>query len=193
MKGLISEKFQIYSDKRNSKIQAILFETKKHKNKNIHNNLQSMFNHSTHTCSNMLFKGDDFNKCVYDEISTDFQHHFKASDRLHKLFDKVADHYRNYTCRNITQETTKSISSYSYMGIDNKQYTINILLNRSHAKVWTVDDMISDDECVALMTEGRPKLTRATTAGSDGTGEVNEVRKAQQASYFFNGTSDPLW
>ena len=69
---------------------------------------------------------------------------------------------------------------------------MNVHLDTSHAKIWTVDNFITDDECKVLMDHGRPKLRRATVAAEDGSSIVSENRKAQQASYDYAGDEDPL-
>lgn len=68
-------------------------------------------------------------------------------------------------------------------------------VDTDHAKIWTIDNFITPDECRILMNHGRPRLTRATVAAEDGSSIVSENRKAQQASYDLHAKKqkDPLW
>ncbi|CAE7566213.1 P4ha1 [Symbiodinium microadriaticum] len=77
--------------------------------------------------------------------------------------------------------------------IQNKDLTVNVMLDMKAAKIWTVEDFITDEECKILQAHGKPRLARATVAGEDGLGTVSQSRKAQQASYNPSGQSDPLW
>ena len=69
------------------------------------------------------------------------------------------------------------------MSVENGRYNVETLFENSRAKIWTVANFISDDECDVLERFAKPVLRRATVAGEDGTSVVSENRKAQQAAY----------
>ena len=40
-------------------------------------------------------------------------------------------------------------------GAEDREHLINVLLDKSHSKVWTIDNFVSADECQVLMEQGR--------------------------------------
>lgn len=73
-------------------------------------------------------------------------------------------------------------------------YEVKVLLQQDHAKVWTIDNFISHEECQTLINDAGGRLERATVSGANGGSVVSESRKAQQAAYSMSaGASDPLW
>lgn len=98
---------------------------------------------------------------------------------------------RNYTCADPTMNTTTPISSKT-VNIMNKQYHMDTYLDMDSAKIWSVSNFITPDECSILMNYGVKHLRRATVAGEDGLGTISIHRRAQQASYTIKGESDPL-
>ena len=86
----------------------------------------------------------------------------------------------------------KPLSAVGKPGLNNKK-KVNILLNTSHANIWTIEEFVTQSECDTLMRHGLPRLTRATVAAEDGSSIVSVNRKAQQASYdLYNQKNDPL-
>jgi hypothetical protein len=67
--------------------------------------------------------------------------------------------------------------------VGSDRYRIETLFENSRAKIWTVANFITDEECDVLERFAKPVLKRATVAGEDGTSIVSENRKAQQAAY----------
>jgi len=88
----------------------------------------------------------------------------------------------------------KPISFPSPDGESMIQYNIKVLFENSHAKIWTIDRFITDEECRVLERHAKPLLKRATVAAEDGSSIVSENRKAQQAGYDLhqNNPFDPL-
>ncbi len=152
--------------------------------------------HSTRKCSGM-YKGKEFISCVAKDMMEDFNRLSESKSRLTVFRDRVSNHVRNYTCADPFMETSSPISHYEYTPSVNSDiplstYTVNVFLDMSHAKIWTIDNFVTDEECSILMTHGRPKLSRATVAAEDGSSIVSENRKAQQASYDLSKENDPL-
>lgn len=108
---------------------------------------------------------------------------------------RTAHRLRNYTCLDDNREAPKPISTYQ-TNLMGKPYDVNVILNMDAAKVWYVDNFITEEECDMFLRHGKPLLRRATVAAEDGTSIVSENRKAQQASYdlhWKNPGRDPLW
>lgn len=150
---------------------------------------------ATRSCLGL--KGDEYMSCVIGDIEPDFKRVSDSKERLTTFYGSVSHHLRNYTCKDPAMESTPPLFDYDYespslIGGLKKTLKVNVHLDTSHAKIWTVDDFITEEECKVLMDHGRPKLRRATVAAEDGTSIVSENRKAQQASYDYTGDEDPL-
>ena len=106
----------------------------------------------------------------------------------------MSERLRNYTCADANMKTTNSTASkpISFKG---KRMMREILLDKPTAKIWYVEDFISQEECDILRKHGKPRLSRATVAAADGSSVVSENRKANQAHYDIqkHGDQDPLW
>lgn len=137
---------------------------------------------------------DELSSCIANGIMSDFNKQSESKIRLTKYRDAIAYRLRNYTCADSTMKTTEPIKSYD-VRIEGKNHKVNILLDMDHAKIWSVDNFITQNECDVLIKHGKPLLRRATVAAEDGTSVVSENRKAQQASYNFQSkpSADPLW
>jgi hypothetical protein len=128
---------------------------------------------------------DEFSACVGGAVIKDVQDVVDSKSQLIKYRNLMSDKLRNYTCSDTELETSEALSSYT-IDLSGESYTVNSLLDSSHAKIWVVNDLLGDDECNVLMNHARPRLQRATTARQDGTSEISESRKAWQAGYKFS-------
>ena len=148
---------------------------------------------ATDTCGTL--RGDSFSKCVADAVIGDVQRITDSKTQLVKHRDLISNRLRNYTCADAEMETTKPISSYN-ISVAKRQYQIDSLMDTTHAKIWTVSNFITPEECQILENHGKSRLRRATVAAEDGSSIVSENRKAQQASYNMHHDhpeDDPLW
>jgi hypothetical protein len=150
---------------------------------------------SVKNCDPISLNSEEYTECVIGSIKN---HVVKATDaktQLRKFQDSVSNRLRNYTCADEQLETTEPIYSYPFE-IKGRSYDVNVLLNMTHAKIWYVDNFITDEECKVFESYGGPRLRRATVAAEDGTSVVSEHRKAQQAGYDLHhneGEKDPVW
>jgi len=150
-------------------------------------------NAATIECQDL--RSEQFSSCIASAILDDVNTLADSKSEMTKYRDIIASRLRNYTCADSTLETTTPQRTYS-MNVQQQKYDVNVLFDTNHAKIWHVDNFITNEECEVLMNYGRPKLMRATVAAEDGTSIVSENRKAQQASYdLFEGnyTQNPLW
>jgi len=148
---------------------------------------------ATKICDSL--KGDSYSSCVASAIVDDINKLSDGKSIAEKYLTTAAARLRNYTCADDSLNDTEPIRKYDTM-IGNKRYTIQVLQEIDNAKIWYVDDFITQDECDIFEKHGRPLLRRATVAGEDGHSVVSESRKAQQANYehhFRNPGKDPLW
>jgi len=148
---------------------------------------------ATNHCASL--RGDAFSACMASNLIEDITRLTDTKTQLIKFRDAMSSRLRNYTCADDFMETTKPIYSYDYHLAD-KPITVNVLLNKTHSKIWTVDNFITDAECDILHKHGKPLLRRATVAAEDGSSVVSENRKANQAAYNLhhqNPATDPLW
>lgn len=138
--------------------------------------------------------GDDFSSCIADGVLEDFTMIAEAKNQLKKQRDSISFKLRNYTCADPNMDSTEPLNVYPFEHND-QVFEVKELLNLTNAKIWMVENFVSDEECHILVEHGRPKLHRATVAAEDGTSVVSEHRKANQASYnsHYRNGEDPLW
>jgi hypothetical protein len=136
----------------------------------------------------------EFSDCVSAGLLEDFAKLADEKSTIVKYRDLLSERLRNYTCADMMLDTTPAINTQS-VRVFGTQYKVNQYLDMPNAKIWTVSDFVTPDECNILMTTGKPLLRRATVAADDGTSVVSENRKANQAVYTFKRpeTTDPLW
>ncbi|RYH09261.1 hypothetical protein EON65_40250 [archaeon] len=151
-------------------------------------------------CNKADTKG--YASCVARGAMADMKRISDAQSRLSKYRDAISYRLRNYTCADDSLPTTSPIETYPYKYSPSsgtspeRDYEVKIFLDMPAAKIWAVDNFLTEEECDTLETTGRPKLRRATVAAEDGTSTISEHRKAQQASYDHhqhNLEADPLW
>jgi hypothetical protein len=155
-------------------------------------------------CSSLLHTSSStttYQNCIIDYLQNDIQDLSSRLKTLQNSMNKLSNHLRNYTCEDIHLSSSIPLfqdSFYWSSPSKNKQqnYSVNFYLNFSNAKIWLIDDFITDHECDILEKTGRPQLRRATVAAEDGSSVISNHRKAQQASYdlhYTHLTQDPLW
>ena len=140
-------------------------------------------------------RGEAFSACMASNLIEDITRLTDAKTQLSKFRDAMSSRLRNYTCVDETMQTSAPVFSYD-LSLADKDVQVNVLLNKTHSKIWTVDNFISDAECDILQKHGKPLLRRATVAAEDGSSVISENRKANQAAYNMqkqNPETDPLW
>ena len=160
----------------------------------------------------------DVQRCVTSQITHIYERLEKQTSRVKQQISSMSYKLRNSTCLDDNMSTISPIRSFDVIvdktnhgfRVDVDQVTvtptqfstadadetkrINVLLNTSHANIWTIEEFITQEECDVLMKFGSPRLQRATVAAEDGSSVVNINRKAQQASYdTYTNPKDPLW
>lgn len=149
---------------------------------------------ATRFCQHL--RGTEFSACIASNIVDDINRLTEAKTQLTKFRDNMSWRLRNYTCADDNMLSTPPIYSYKVSVADAEDLTVDVLLNKTHSKIWKVDNFITDAECDVLQKHGKPLLRRATVAAEDGSSVVSENRKANQAAYNMhkkNPASDPLW
>lgn len=154
---------------------------------------KSSLHHARGHCRGL--HGDALADCVTKAMHTEVNTLTSSIETLTKSMGKVSHRLRNYTCDDDSLPTSTPLSTHAYHW-NGRAYTVQTLLNMSHAQIWLVDGFITEQECAELEKVGRPRLYRATVAAEDGSSVVSENRKAQQAAYDLHqqrGVKDPLW
>ena len=131
--------------------------------------------------------------CLTKNISTILKKLDESTDLLQKSQTAVSNRLRNYLCRDSTVTTSPAIKKYNmYVPALHRFVHINILLHLDNAKIWTIENFISREECEVLRRHAGPLLSRATISAENGTDIISEHRRAQQARYRINNETDPL-
>jgi hypothetical protein len=141
------------------------------------------------------YDGDDLASCLADQLFDEVDRLNREKEATKKYRDAISLRLRNYTCADPTMTTSEHFHQYPFTHAG-KVYDVRVMLDLTHAKIWAVEDFVTEEECRILVEHGRPRLQRATVAAEDGTSIVSENRKAQQASYNLERDTyeaDPLW
>jgi hypothetical protein len=125
---------------------------------------------------------EKYTSCVVKAGYSDFEGLADRTNAAVSSVNLMTSRLRNYTCNDPDLKTSPPIYSTSVNASGNS-YSVDVLLNSDNAKIWTIDNLVTDDECQTLMDHARAKLERATVSGEDGLSVVSESRKAQQARY----------
>jgi 2OG-Fe(II) oxygenase superfamily len=137
------------------------------------------------TCSRL--KGTDkYDACVLKAAHKDFEGKAGETEIAVRSVNRMTSRLRNYTCSDHDLQTSPPIYSTSVLD-EGQSYNVDVLFDTDRAKIWTMKNFITDDECNELITNAGPNLRRATVASADGKSAVSENRKAQQARYWPTG------
>ena len=128
------------------------------------------------------FHGDEFDQCFARNISDDIAKIQQDAVTFREHRDLLANRLRDYTCNDDELETSPAIRSIKFQ-TQGVVYAADILYELSNAKIWTVEDFVSDEECNIMTDYGRPRLVTATVFGPGGSAIASTSRKAQQARY----------
>lgn len=157
--------------------------------------IMEKINQATTMCQKQNYTGSEFSTCVANGIVEDVTRLTDSKATMSTYADLMSSRLRNYTCADDSLNSTEPTSSYQ-VTINETEYTLGVFLNMTNAKIWKIDDFVTEDECNVLIEHGRSRLTRATVAAEDGSSVLSEARKANQASYNLHKQhpeSDPLW
>lgn len=136
-----------------------------------------------------------YSECLSKELYQDIGATQRKIEEVSHYRDLISGKLRNYTCSDEKANATTPASTRQ-MKILGRSLEVQSLLEMAHARIWTVPNFVTDEECDILINHARPLLTRATVAADNGSNIYSDHRRAQQASYDsheVNGRSDPLW
>eukprot|EP00607_Mallomonas_marina_P004472 CAMPEP_0182438584 /NCGR_PEP_ID=MMETSP1167-20130531/85874_1 /TAXON_ID=2988 /ORGANISM="Mallomonas Sp, Strain CCMP3275" /LENGTH=385 /DNA_ID=CAMNT_0024632015 /DNA_START=222 /DNA_END=1378 /DNA_ORIENTATION=- len=136
----------------------------------------------TSECMKEKTSSRDFTDCVTNKLSTKVQKMADDKEEIEKYRNLISARLRNYTCADPDMKTSTPISTHEFT-VGGKTYDIQTMFNTSHAKIWAIENFLTDEECNQFIEYGRPRLRRATVAAEDGSSTISENRKAQQAGY----------
>lgn len=134
-------------------------------------------------------KSDQFDRCFATGFADDLLKLEESKDNIVLYRNLISSRLRNYTCNDDTMVTSKAIRNY-YVNEGDRSFKIDVLFDLPSAKIWAIEDFISDEECSVLQEHASTRLERATVAGEDGSSIVSEHRKAQQAGYNSHQSDD---
>lgn len=138
---------------------------------------------------------DGLKACLVDNLMNEVNRVGDSIDRLENYRSKMSNRIRNYICEDDDVVSSEPLKSFDYYHLDGS-YMVDMYLDTENAKIWTIDNFITEEECDLLVESTKDRLQPAGTVGADGLEEISSTRKAQQASYEFNKSnirSDKLW
>ncbi|RYH14900.1 hypothetical protein EON65_32745 [archaeon] len=123
--------------------------------------------------------------CLSQEILKEVAKMDEVKQTISTYRNLIATQLRSYTCNDESLIPTTPDKSKS-LRIGERVYNVSIYLDHEDAKIWTIDNFISPEDCDYLMDTARPHLLRATVSGEGGKDTLSEHRKAQQMSFELN-------
>jgi len=96
----------------------------------------------------------------------------------------LASALENLTCDDDNLETSEAIETKIWSHND-RNITVNILLDRPHSQIHLLENFITEDECKVVEKKARLSgFSQATTFAAQGGLEISKHRKATQASVY---------
>ncbi len=143
--------------------------------------------------SNSQHDDEKFVDCIARNMTAKVESIRESMTYLDKSRNRISQRLRNYTCADHSLASTPSLRRYDmYVPSLRDWIPIDVLLDTPNAKIWTIDEFISEEECQQLMRVAWPNLLRATIAAPNGSNVVSPHRRAQQARYTLQQENDPL-
>lgn len=99
--------------------------------------------------------GEAFSDCVSDVILKDIAKLTESKELMIGYRDVMADRLRNYVCQDPAVENSNSTSKTSYVDTSKKSFSSSNYLDTNHAKIWVIDDFVSEEECASLIAAHR--------------------------------------
>jgi len=143
---------------------------------------QQRVEHAINVCNDFKGTGDLWNKCFLDAAGDDFEAMQRRKDAASKSAGLMAHRLRAYTCADDTVETSPPLYTTPLRMLGN-EVEADVLHDTPHSKIWTVHNLITDDECGVLRRVLGPHLRRATVVDDDGNVAASATLMAQQAKY----------
>ena len=115
-------------------------------------------------------------ECVQKGIADEIE---RANDEVAfqaEIRKKIADSWENYTCADEAVNATEPKRETMW-----RQRSVGIMIDRPTAKIHTIQNFLTEEECNAVEAAAKPRLHDATVADGSGGSELSDNRKAKQA------------
>jgi hypothetical protein len=142
--------------------------------------MMEMVERHVQTCQNL--HGKDIADCLSREISSEVEKMEAAKELVESYRDIMSNKLRNYTCADPLLEPSTPDKT-TLLSIGGKAHNVSIYMDLDTAKIWTVEDFVSKEDCRYLIDTSRPQLSRATVSDDNGQDSYSEHRRAQQYSF----------
>lgn len=96
--------------------------------------------------------GEAFSDCVSDVILKDIAKLTESKDLMIGYRDVMATRLRDYVCHDPNVEDTNTTSTTSYVDGQKRSFNSAYYLDTNHAKIWVIEDFVSDSECASLLS-----------------------------------------
>lgn len=100
--------------------------------------------------------------CLSNKISTNVTAAVLSKNNMIYSREVMSTKLGNYTCADPDYDSSPADISFPFTLTrgDRKTLIINTLLERPHAKIWYIEDFVTDKECRILMKHALPRLVR---------------------------------
>jgi len=120
---------------------------------------------------------EELASCVKTGIAAEIERANEEVAFQAEIRKKIADSWENYTCADDAVNATEPKKS----DVRWRGKKVSVMIDRPAAKIHTIENFLTEDECAAVEDAARPKLHDATVADGSGGSKLSENRKAKQA------------
>lgn len=109
--------------------------------------IMDQINEATISCGEL--DGSEFATCISDKISEDINRLTATTEEMTKYRNLMSSRLRDYVCTDPRINSTSPLKSESTV-LNGRHYAEEVLLDTDRAKIWTIQNVISRDECAYL-------------------------------------------
>lgn len=152
--------------------------------------IMEQIDHASETCDGQ--DGDAFASCIVAKVSTEIEHISISKDTIMTFREIMAERLRSYVCADPKLNTTDALNQQQTT-ISGKPYTIRNLFDSDAAKIFVVDNFMTEPDCKALkaFTASHTGSSSQSTMSDDETEEPQPL--AYEVKSGLAGAADPMW
>lgn len=129
---------------------------------------------------------NELTKCIEGNVSEKLEEASKEIAFQSQVRKELADKWENYTCADHESVSSEPSSTLNWRDRSRKNHKVDKYFDRGAAKIFTVHNFISIEECKAIEKAAETGLHKASVANDSGGSQYSEARKAMQAGISVN-------
>jgi hypothetical protein len=124
--------------------------------------------------------------CIQEKLQEEIEVIKRSTTLINGFRKDMAIRLSDYVCEDPDMETTSPEYSYDVRYL-NHSLAVNVLFDSAAAKIWSIDDFISDDECKVLRHDSAHNMVKASVVNEVGESYESHDRVAEQGSVILEG------